>query len=229
MNKRFIENTVKDFLSFSKGERNGIIILFFLILALSIFRFTYPFKNKRIKEVGLQKSELQKAQPSLLFCKSDTSFHYTGKKSYRKAFSPGSNQVSFSQKIKIIEINTVDSIQLDSLPGIGPVLSRRIIKYRELLGGFYTKNQLLEVFGIKPDQFNKFEKYIYVDTSKVKKININFDTFKKINAHPYITYEQAKTIFKHRNKGVIIDQNILSDNFIFDSVEIKKVLHYLIF
>ena len=48
----------------------------------------------------------------------------------------------------VVEINTADSAELMRLNGIGASFSRRIVKYRNLLGGFISKEQLLEVYGM---------------------------------------------------------------------------------
>jgi comEA protein len=48
----------------------------------------------------------------------------------------------------LININTATLAQLDSLPGIGPVLAQRIIDYREAHGPFTSLSQLTLVEGI---------------------------------------------------------------------------------
>jgi competence ComEA-like helix-hairpin-helix protein len=128
-----------------------------------------------------------------------------------------------------IEINTADSTELDKLRGIGPVLAHRIIKYRSILGGYYALSQLNEVYGLKPETVNAIEKQLTLDTSKIQKINLNTAGFKEINAHPYISYEQTKSIFKLRSKQKIEEISQMIDAGIFSAEEIKKVLPYVLF
>lgn len=49
---------------------------------------------------------------------------------------------------KIIDVNTATSAQLQTLPGIGPVLAERIIAYREEYGAFESVGELMNVSGI---------------------------------------------------------------------------------
>jgi competence protein ComEA len=60
-----------------------------------------------------------------------------------------------------LEINQADSASWDSLPGIGPVLSRRIVRYRKKLGGFRSETQLQAVYGLKPETYQKIAPHLY--------------------------------------------------------------------
>jgi competence protein ComEA len=227
MSNRILKNTLKDFFTFTRIERNGIIILLFCILVTSIFRFAYSFsKSNLITATGntylAQKIKLenqnQKKNP----------LTPTYKKNVTYQLPEGSHKKAFKAKTyKIVELNNSDTTELDGLPGIGPTYARRIIKYREMLGGYYKKEQILEVYGMRPENFNLFEKYIHTDTSLIRKISLNTATFKEINAHPYISYEQTKAIFKCRNKGLTINWELLEKNKIFDSLETKKLIPYI--
>ena len=47
-----------------------------------------------------------------------------------------------------MDINAANAQQLEKIPGIGPVLSQRVLELRDELGGFERVEQLLEVKGI---------------------------------------------------------------------------------
>ncbi|MDP3463822.1 MAG: helix-hairpin-helix domain-containing protein [Bacteroidales bacterium] len=100
----------------------------------------------------------------------------------------------------IVELNTVDSISLIALPGIGPWFAHRIIQYRQRLGGFVNVDQLLEVKGIDSSIFEEMKPHIDVDSSHIVKRNLNRDTFKQLLSHPYIDMEMTKFIVNHREK-----------------------------
>jgi competence protein ComEA len=110
---------------------------------------------------------------------------------------PGSS-TPITKKIPVIEINAADSNQLDLLPGIGMGYARRIIKYREALGGYITTTQLLEVYGFRQSLLDSISPYLRVDPSLVKRININTAGVEEMRLHPYIRYKLANAIVNYR-------------------------------
>ena len=100
----------------------------------------------------------------------------------------------------IVEINSADSALLNELSGIGPSFSSRIIKYRKRLGGFYCKEQLLEVYGMDSSRYNGIKNQIDVDASLITKIDLNQISFKDLLKHPYFEYHTVKAIMDYRNK-----------------------------
>lgn len=104
------------------------------------------------------------------------------------------------KKVEQIEINSADSSRLLDLNGIGPVFARRIVKYREALGGFKEVGQLLEVYGMDTMRYNGFVSQICLDTSRLIKLDVNRATFKQLLAHPYLDYEQVKSVCRFRER-----------------------------
>jgi len=99
-----------------------------------------------------------------------------------------------------IEINIADSAKLTTLRGIGPVFASRIIRYRDKLGGFVKKDQLLDVFGMDTSRLHQIDTMILIDTSLIRKININTATFKELLRHPYLDFYMVKIICREREK-----------------------------
>ena len=59
-----------------------------------------------------------------------------------------------------VDINTADKRTLQQLPGIGDVLSRRIIDYREQVGSFDSIEDIMLVDGIDKEDFNEIKDMI---------------------------------------------------------------------
>lgn len=127
-----------------------------------------------------------------------------------------------------LNINDVNAFELEYLPGIGPVLGKRIIKYRKLLGGFVDKNQINEVYGVSDSIFIKIEPFLLVEPEKCKKIDLNQVAAKELYKHPYISKYQAHAIIEYREvygKFTAVDELIL--NNLLDEQSFKKIEQYL--
>jgi competence ComEA-like helix-hairpin-helix protein len=96
-----------------------------------------------------------------------------------------------------VPINESDSSAWEALPGIGPILSRRIINFRIKLGGFYTIEQVGETFGLADSTFQKIKPLLRM-SGEVKKININAATMEELKAHPYIRYQLANAMVRYK-------------------------------
>lgn len=130
----------------------------------------------------------------------------------------------------IIELNKADSVSLVTLRGIGPVLASRIIKYRKLLGGFYDKAQLREVYGLSDSIFNTISEIIYADSIHLQKININQTDGAELEAHPYIGSFYAQGIIKYREIiGSISGMDELLRNNLLPENNALKIIHYIDF
>lgn len=129
---------------------------------------------------------------------------------------------------KLVELNSADTIALKSLPGIGTVLSSRIIKYRNLLGGFYSARQLLEVYGVTPECLSEIEPLLTIDTLTIKKLDINFSSAGELAAHPYIGKNKGREIATFRSKnGPIVNPLILFEKGVFEKQQFDKIRPYL--
>ncbi|MGB0917991.1 MAG: helix-hairpin-helix domain-containing protein [Flavobacteriales bacterium] len=101
---------------------------------------------------------------------------------------------------KNIELNSADSAMLVEVRGIGPFFARVIIEHRDKLGGFITKNQVLEVYGMDSAKFAKVESELWVDSLNIQRLNVNTATFKELLRHPYLNFNQTKAIVNYRKQ-----------------------------
>ncbi len=102
--------------------------------------------------------------------------------------------------IQPVDINVGDTSAYVALPGIGSVLSKRIISFREKLGGFYSVDQVAETYNLPDSTFEKIKKYLVLNSKAIKKININSASVDEMRSHPYISYKIANAIFQYRQQ-----------------------------
>ena len=63
-----------------------------------------------------------------------------------------------------VDINRGSAEELQRLPGIGPVLAERVVRYRRENGKFATIRDMQQVKGIGVKRFAQLEPYIYVES-----------------------------------------------------------------
>ncbi|WP_461486619.1 ComEA family DNA-binding protein [Pedobacter sp.] len=130
----------------------------------------------------------------------------------------------------MIEINSADTLELDKIKGVGAAFARRIVKYRERLGGFYSKEQLFEVFGVDTAKFNEIKDQVKIDLEGIKKININTVEFDDLKRHPYLSFKQMNAIIQYRKQhGSYNSIADLAKVLILKPETIKKIEPYLQF
>jgi len=126
----------------------------------------------------------------------------TAESGYGRESSSGSSYVresSAQAPSALIDLNLSTAEELTALPGIGPVLSVRIIRYRNLLGGFVDRSQLAEVFGLDSSVVRLIESRLTVTLDSVRPLSLDSVTFGDLARHPYLGYEAARRITRYRS------------------------------
>jgi competence ComEA-like helix-hairpin-helix protein len=133
--------------------------------------------------------------------------------------------------LQAFDINTADTAQLKQIRGIGAVLSERIVKFRNNVGGFHAVEQVKEVYGIKEEVFLELEKYAKMSKGfEVKKININTDDVNTLKSHPYIGYKNAQLIVNYRiQHGNYTSADDLLKIKVIEQAQVEKLRPYLAF
>ena len=126
---------------------------------------------------------------------------------WRKGFK----EKTFDQKI---DLNSATQLELEKVNGIGEALSKRIIDYRDKLGGFTNDIQLYEVYGLDYQLTDKVRNDFTVKTPKeIIKMNLNKISASDIATVPGISFELAKRIWEFR----VLNERIV------DFIELKKI------
>ena len=126
---------------------------------------------------------------------------------WRKGFK----EKTFDQKI---DLNSANQLELKKVNGIGEALSKRIIDYRDKLGGFTNDIQLYEVYGLDYQLTDKVRNDFTVKTPKeIIKMNLNKISASDIATVPGISFELAKRIWEFR----VLNERIV------DFIELKKI------
>lgn len=130
----------------------------------------------------------------------------------------------------VVDINTADTSEMQLLYGIGPVFANRIFRYRQRLGGFVRKEQLLEVYGMDSVRYAGFVDDIVVDSNAVVRLDINNATVDELKRHPYLDYYQARSIVDYRKYGKRIENadDLLLVNLL-DRETVRKLQGYIQF
>jgi DNA uptake protein ComE-like DNA-binding protein len=136
---------------------------------------------------------------------------------------------SMHKKIVIVDINSATQEDLMKVHGIGPALSERILKQRELLGAFINMDQLSDIWGLSPEVIEKLGKSFNVSKIiNIKRLNINTASLKELSDFPYFRYRLAKAILTYRSmNGGIHNFDDLTKINDFPVEKIKIIALYL--
>ncbi len=201
-----LKTVVADYFSFNQAEQRGIAVLatvLFGVLLLNRFLpsdpempivqdesyrrevagFTARLRLEEQNDNRVRKSKYRQFRP----------FPVTGRDTLSRT---GSGR----GPLFTVEINSADTLELQRLKGIGPGFARRIVAYRNKLGGYVDKRQLLEIYGMDAERYRMISAYIKVDADSVHPIDINQVTFKELMSHPYFSYEVTREIILTRKK-----------------------------
>ena len=143
---------------------------------------------------------------------------------------PAKAELSFAHAEPLVELNSADTTALISVNGIGSMSAAEIVKYRDLLGGYHSVEQISELKCVTEQNYEKILQQIYCDSCEIRKIDINFAAPKVIARHPYVSAAALRKIINQRQlKGgwsrieEMVEDNILSED------EAKRLAPYLWF
>jgi len=227
---------LKQWLGYTRGERTGSMVLLIVLIAVLGVRTMrtrsgryYP-PSENSEEVINDSNNRKEEVP--LYANQPPRPASTNHSLNRSSGKPTDPHQSYNdvhpQKEDLIDINRADSAELEALPGIGPVLSVRIIKYRLLLGYFYSIEQLNDVYGLDKDVIEMNRHRFSCDTSIIRKIPINSASYTDLLRHPYVNKSQVESIISYRQlSGSVTSFSDLVQNRIFSIGELNRLKPYL--
>ncbi|MBX0291028.1 helix-hairpin-helix domain-containing protein [Hymenobacter sp. HSC-4F20] len=148
-------------------------------------------------------------------------------------FSAGASR--FARKparLAPFDLNAADTTQLMQIRGIGRGYARRIVEYRQRLGGFRTQAQTAEIYSLRdaPDLVDSLRKYTFVAPSFAPTpLDVNNAPFEVLQAHPYVGKRLARVLVAFRQQhGPFRQPTDLRQIRILDQATYEKLAPYLV-
>ena len=208
---KFDPNTykVKDWMALGLSEKQAAIVV-----KLSAREFNSNADLERI--YVLPKPAFELLKDSTFYPRPVNIFSYQTNKP-----SPDKSKVS-------VNLNGGTQDDFERIKGIGPYFSKRILDYRERLGGFINKEQLMDIYRIDLIKYQEIEEFIYFAGEPVEKISINTATIETLKNHPYISYKIANSIVKMKAQyGEYKELKEIKRSMLIDEVTFVKLEPYL--
>lgn len=100
-----------------------------------------------------------------------------------------------------LDINSADSVQFLSLPGIGKFFAGKMVEQREKLGGYSSIEQLMDIWHFDQEKFDGLKDLIEADTTGMQAYSLWTLPEKELAKHPYIGWRAAKGIVLFRENS----------------------------
>lgn len=146
------------------------------------------YQKEKLKNFGLSEQEYQKVSPYVHIAQTSNPYpHNPESQAFKKPEEPSQ-----------LHINTATEEELMKFKGIGPTFSRRIVNYRNKLGGFIHVEQLKEVYGLPDSTYLHISPRLVIDETQIRRISVNEASEEELAAHPYIGPKTAAYIVRLR-------------------------------
>ncbi|MEY3955638.1 MAG: hypothetical protein RLZ73_92 [Bacteroidota bacterium] len=219
-------------LAYTHAEIKGLIVLLGMMAIYVLLYIGYEWREKEVAKLDFQpvlweanyKAISPKVFGSRKFGENESGWRESGVRRKWVEYKSGGRR-----KQQVIDINTADSAAWVALNGIGPGFAKRIMTYREKLGGFYQVDQLKEVYGLDSLWVKENKALLKVGAGVYRFLAINQVEWKDFK-HPYLPYGQSKVVLAYRKQhGVLKDFEALEKIQLLDLVAWKRLKPYLSF
>jgi competence protein ComEA len=201
--------TERDWLNLGLSQKQVAIVLKFTERGI--------YSNEQLQKIFV-------IPPQLFELIKDSTF-YT-----KKVFEKNHSQTFQAEKKAkiIVNVNVADQEELESIPGVGSFYAKNIIKYRDRIGGFVKKEQLLEVWKMDLDKYNAIEEFIFINVKDIREIHLNTITAEELKQHPYFNWNIANSIVKMRTQKTAFKRiDEIKESVLIDEEFFEKIKPYL--
>ncbi len=107
-----------------------------------------------------------------------------------------------------LDINKADSAAFDDLPGIGPYFAAKMVSYRQRLGGYSYKEQLMDIYNFDREKYNGLSDLITC-SKPAKPFRLWTLGADSLRLHPYIKdWQTARSIVLFRENTPPEDRTV---------------------
>ena len=187
-------------------------------------RFRRPEDFRKI--YGLTDEQYQMLHPYIRIAP-----HDTARAAVPRIYTPQTGRDTLTRPSKypagtVIDLNRADTTELMRIPGIGSGIARLITGYRQRLGGFYSLEQLRDI-DLDPEPLRP---WLRIDTTAIRRINLNHASVDRLRRHPYFNFYQAKAIVERRRKhGPLRSLKVFALYEEFTEADFERMRHYVSF
>ncbi len=182
--------------------------------AAIVLKFTNRgiYSNEQLKKIFV-------IPPQLFELIKDSTFYA------KKSIEKNQNFHTENKPIILIDVNMANQEKLESIPGVGSFYAKNILKYRDRLGGFVKKEQLLEVWKMDLEKYNEIEKFIIINVNVIRQVHLNSVSAEEFKQHPYFNWNIVNSIVKMRTQKSgfkrieEIKESVLIDEEFFEKIK----------
>ena len=188
------KNILTDYLSFTKKERNGIIILLVLIAILILVPFLFPFF---IKEKPAEIASFKNQMEQLKIKQADTTVRKYAAKNYdennNQYYRESENKNEYSKipkgELFNFDPNTLDESGWKRL-GIKDKTIKTIQNFLSKKGHFYKPEDIGKIWGLHPDEIERLIPFVKIESTNTSnypdKKNYENKAYEKVKYTPSV-------------------------------------------
>jgi DNA uptake protein ComE-like DNA-binding protein len=192
---------------FSQSDINGMYSLFLLLLLYVLASYGYRYIEGEKLAISFQPKVWNSALVKMP--KQREWVKYPIHKKWERRAAPTSNFngrifPGYVRKLAqnqhwTLDINMADSVAWVGLKGIGPGFAKRILAYRQRLGGFNAVMQLNEVYGLDSVWVEENKSHLKIGAGVFRTLRVNQLAWNEFR-HPYLPYAQVKLFLTYRKQ-----------------------------